>query len=329
MNNTANQANSTPNSLHDKSSRDMIIKGNLFILVSTIFFGVNVPILKDLIPQWMSGSNAAAFRIFGGAILLWLASAFIKNQKIARRDWLNIVLGGAIGLFAFLYLFCESLRYASPVDVSIVMTTPPIFVIAINILFRHRKITALGLVGVFVGLAGAALVILTQGGHHIHASDPLKGNLLAIGSAVCYAFYLVILEGPSHTYNTITLMRWVFGCAAVVAIPLAFMLPQAPIFHTTQVLPWIYIGFVILFPTFVSYLLVAPAVKMIGSKMVSLYQYLVPVIALIASIIMGLDTFRWVQPVAIVIVIAGMMITNYAQGKQMKSSQLTRNTDRN
>lgn len=31
-----------------------LIKGNFFILLSTIFFGVNIPVAKILIPDWMS-----------------------------------------------------------------------------------------------------------------------------------------------------------------------------------------------------------------------------------------------------------------------------------
>lgn len=296
------------------------LKGNLFILISTIFFGINVPVLKFLTPAWMSGQDAAAFRIFGGCVLLWLASVFIRNDKIQRRDWLRIILGGGAGLFLFLYLFCMSLEYASPVDVSIILTTPPLFVIFIGVVFQHRKLSPMGLTGVLVGLAGAALVILTQGHGGAHASDPLKGNLLAIGSSVCYAFYLVILERPSKAYNTVTLMRWVFGCAAGVAIPLLFVLPKAPIFSGNATLtPWLMIGFVVIFPTFVSYLLVSPAIKLIGSKMVSMYQYLVPVVALIASICMELDRLRWEQPVAIVVVVIGMLMTNRAQSRLDRS----------
>ena len=36
------------------SSIGRLIKGNLFILLSTIFFGVNIPVVKILIPKMCS-----------------------------------------------------------------------------------------------------------------------------------------------------------------------------------------------------------------------------------------------------------------------------------
>lgn len=55
---------------------------------------------------------------------MWLASVFVKCTAIARKDWLKLFLGGAVGLFAFIYLFVTSLRYGNPIDISIIMTLP-------------------------------------------------------------------------------------------------------------------------------------------------------------------------------------------------------------
>lgn len=100
------------------------LKGNFFILLSTIFFGVNIPVVKILIPEWMSSVDVTVFRLGGGCILMWLASMFLKTERIERYDYLRIFLGGAGGLFLFMYLFNLSLRYADPIDVSIIMTLP-------------------------------------------------------------------------------------------------------------------------------------------------------------------------------------------------------------
>lgn len=285
------------------------LRGNLFILTATILFGINLPVLKILIPDWLTAMDATAVRIGGGALLMWIASIFVKNRPIDKSDWGRIIIGGAVGLFAFLYLFCLSLRYGSPIDVSIIMTTPPLFVIIFGVLFLHRRLSAQGIIGSLIALGGAAMIILSESGSGQHAADSLKGNLIALASAACYAFYLIIIEGPSHKYSTVTLMRWVFGCAAIVAIPLYFSLPEAPLFIHPQTAPVLWTLFIIAGPTFAAYLLVTPAIKMIGSKMVSMYQYLVPVVATVAAVILGIDHLKWQQPVAIIIIVAGMMLT--------------------
>lgn len=78
------------------------IRGNLFIFIATLFFGVNIPVVKFLIPEWMTAMDVSAFRLFGGFILFWIASMFIKTGTIARDDWKPIILGGGIGLFSFI-----------------------------------------------------------------------------------------------------------------------------------------------------------------------------------------------------------------------------------
>ncbi|MDE6309063.1 MAG: DMT family transporter, partial [Muribaculaceae bacterium] len=63
-------------------------------------------------------------------------------------------------------------------------------------------------------------------------------------------------------------------------------------------------------PTFLAYFLVQPAMNRIGSEMVSLYQYLVPVFATISAVMMGLDRLKWIQVVAMLVIVGGMVFTN-------------------
>lgn len=297
-----------------RSSGGFLI-GNACILLATIFWGVNVSVTKALIPDWMTANGIAAVRLIGGAVLLWLASLFVRCDRIKRGDWSRLVLGGVVGLFLFIFLFVTSLRYGNPIDISIIMTLPPVFVILIGVIFQHRRPSLLEYVGVAVSFAGAVTVILSgQGGKN--GSDNLLGDILAVASTLCYAFYLVILERPSATYRPVTMLRWVFLFAAIPALLLLPGMQHMPILHTTEAIPWIEIGFILLCPTFIAYFLVQPAIKDIGSELVSLYQYLLPAFATISAVLMGLDRLKWIQVLAMAIIIAGMILTNI--GKRRK-----------
>lgn len=301
------------------------VLGNLCILVATIFFGVNIPVVKELIPHWMSAMDVTVFRLMGGCVLMWLVSLFVRTTPIARHDWPRVILGGGLGMFSFIFLFNLSLRYGSPIDVSIIMTLPPVFIFLYNLVFRHRRSGMLEYIGVLVGLAGACLVIVMQGGGGAaHASDRLAGNLLAVASAMCYAFYLIVLEGPSHTYRPVSLLRWVFLFAS---IPALFLIPdflKANIFTAGSADAWCLIGFVVLCPTFLAYFLLSPATRLIGSDMVSIYQYLVPVIAAVGSVVMHIESLRTVQIVAMAVVIAGMVLTEVGKRRSNASAATPR-----
>lgn len=290
-------------------STGKFLAGNACILIATIFWGVNVSFTKALIPQWMTSESISAVRLIGGCILFWAASLLIKNSRIARDDWKKLILGGVVGLFGFIYLFVMSLRYANPIDVSIIMTLPPMFVILFGVLFMHRRPSPAELSGVIISFAGAVIVIVAGSGGKA-GSDNLLGDCLAIASTICYAFYLVILEGPTRTYRPVTMLRWVFLFAAIPALFLTFGFDRLPILHATLAAPWLEISFILLCPTFIAYFLVQPAIKNIGSELVSLYQYLLPVFATISAVIMGLDRLKWIQAAAMAVIVAGMILTN-------------------
>ena len=295
------------------------IRGNLLILTATIFFGVNIPVVKMLIPEWMSSTDVTIFRLCGGCILFWLASLFIKNDRIARSDLAAVLVGGGLGLFSFIYLFNLSLRYANPIDVSIIMTLPPVFVIIINAIFKHYKPSLGEMFGMLLAFVGAAVVIMAKHPDD-KASDALLGNILALASGLCYAIYLIVLEKPTHKYRPISLLRWVFLASAVPCVLLLHSLPEAAIFHTDHPIePALLIGFVVFCPTFLSYLLINPAIKLIGSELVSIYQYLIPVVATIASVMMHVAHIHTAQILAMVLIIAGMLMTNRSHKKNVKA----------
>ncbi|MCM1517354.1 MAG: DMT family transporter [Pseudoflavonifractor sp.] len=297
--------------------------GNACILLAAIFWGVNVSVTKALIPEWMTSEGITVVRLIGGCALFWIASLFVKCAAIARQDWLKLILGGGIGLFAFIYLFVMSLKYGNPIDISIIMTLPPVFVILMGVLFEHRRPSLIEYAGIVVSFVGAAIVILDSGSGSRAGSDNVLGNVLAVASTICYAFYLVILEKPSHTYRPVTMLRWVFLFAAIPALLLVPGMEDMPIVHTDKTMPWVEIGFILFCPTFLAYFLVQPAIKWIGSELVSLYQYLLPVFATISAVLMGLDRLRWMQVVAMGIIIVGMVLTNIGKKRRQKAANTT------
>ena len=289
--------------------------GNACILLATIFWGINVSATKALIPQWMTADSISVVRLIGGCILMWVASLFVRHKKIDRSDWLSIGLGGSIGLFLFIFLFVTSLKYGDPIDISIIMTLPPVFVILIGVIFQKQHPSVIEYLGIVISFIGAATVIL-GGGHGKAGSNNILGDILAIASTLCYAFYLVILEKPSEKYKPITLLRWVFLFAAIPSLFLIGGVAKEPILHTADAIPWVEIGFILLCPTFLAYFLVQPAEKLIGSELVSLYQYLLPVFATISAVFMLGDHIKLLQVVAMLIIIAGMVLTNIGKRRR-------------
>lgn len=292
-----------------RPSAGQFLLGNGLMLVAAIFWGFNVSVTKALIPDWMTANGITATRLIGACILFWLVSLFMTHKRIAGGDWIRLIAGGVIGLFGFVYLFVSALRFGEAIDISIIMTLPPAVILLYGAIFRHSRPSLLELAGVIISLVGAVVVILDAGNAKT-GSNNLLGDLLAVASTICYAFYLIVLEGPTKTYKPVTMLRWVFLFAAIPALVLVPPMRHMPIMHTSELAPWLEIGFILLCPTFLAYFMVQPAMKRIGSELVSLYQYLVPVFATVSAVMMGISHLRAVQIVAMAIIITGMVLTN-------------------
>lgn len=285
---------------------------------STLFFGLNIPVLKFLMPEWLSGVDATFFRVVGATILFWIVSLFVKNDKIEKGDRLLILFSGMFGLFFFLYLFNLGVEYSSPIDISIIMTTPPVLVVIFSSILFKTKISKLKILGVIVSLSGALMLILM--GHGEGGTRSLKGNIFGVLSAISYACYLISIKKTSAKYKPITLLRWTFLSCSIMTIPFTLIQVEvAPIWHNAPTEPILLLASVILFPTFISYLLIPIAVKRIGHELVSMYQYLIPVVATAAAVIMKLDKLHWDQPIAAVIIVLGVYITSIANKRMINT----------
>lgn len=291
-------------------------EGNLLALTTAICLGLNVPANKVLIPVWMSPGAQAISRIVCAAVLIWLISLFTKRTPILRQDWWKIAVSGAL-LFGFMYLFATAFTRASAIDISIILAFQPLMVTAIQVIFLKQRISRNKTLGLLIALGGTILVIISgsrgDGGH-----SRLIGDLYAVGCAVCYSVYLTLMQGPSDRYDVMKVMRWVFLVAALCCLPFIGQIRDVPCYVHPHWVPLALMAFVILFPTCYCYLATDAATRLVGSEVVALYQYLVPVVATVVSLALKLDSFEWYQPVAFGIILIGVWL--YERHRKVKLS---------
>lgn len=299
-----------------ESRKNAMVIGNLLALSAAVCWGFNEPANKMLIPQWIPASGVAMARIFGATLIVWVMSLFVKGEKILKSDW-KILWVSALMMLGFVYVFSLAFVTASPIDIAIILTFQPLLVVGINAIFKHKKVGAFEWIGMAVAFGGALLVILAGGNIH---DGRIEGDLYACVCAVSYAAYLVLIEGPSKRYGTITLMKWVFLLTSVLALPLIFTVGRhIEMFEHGSWIPWSLLLFIILFPTVYCYIVTPPALKKVGSGLFSFYQYLVPVITTVVSVLFKIDSFHWYQPVSFIIIVAGVALANYAKAKENHS----------
>jgi drug/metabolite transporter (DMT)-like permease len=254
------------------------------------------------------------FRATGAALLFWLLSLFMPHEKVPPKDLLQIFVASMLGLFLTQISFLKAITMTTSIDLSITNTCTPIMTMFVAAIFLKEPITGKKIGGVLVSLLGVLILIFNSVGLGGGASEtkPL-GIALTVANALTFALYLGIFRPLISKYNVVTFMKWMFLFSMLVALPFnAKSLIHIPFGQMESRILW-QVGYVVFFATFVAYFLIPVGQKRLRPTLVSMYNYVQPIIATIISIIIGLDHFTWKKGIAMILVFTGVWIVNQSR----------------
>ena len=287
------------------------------ILLANTIFGLGVPVTKLLLEDWVSPMTYMATRSLGAAVIFWLIAAFIKPEKVERRDLMVIMLGGLMGFVVSQTLTAESLNYTSPVYFSLIATLTPVAVMLMAALFIGERITGMKFLGVLLGIAGAVLMVV-MGQTSGSGSNDLLGITLAILSVLTWAIYMIITRKVAQKYSPVTQMKYVFLISAIVTVPLAWPELSEQRLYSAATFGWdgaLEMAFIVLMATVLGYFLIPYAMKYLSATTVSIYTNLQPMVASFVAIAIGQDRLTWDKPVAAILVLLSAYIVTVVTTK--------------
>jgi len=292
-----------------------VIKAHIGIFSACLIWGLMSPIGKDAMNNGISGIDMVFFRVVGAAILFWIASLFTKSEKVEKHDLLMLALAALLGLVCNQCCFTIGLSLTSPINSSIITTTLPIITMLLAAIFLHEPITSKKVIGIFCGAIGAVMLILGSASAVSSKVGDIRGDMLCLISQFSFACYLSIFKHLIQKYNIITFEKWMFLFGAIMIIPFSF--------HNIQTLPWTEISFktwseiafVVVGCTFFAYILMMIGQKVLRPTVVSMYNYVQPIVACLVSVIAGLGILGWRQSFAIVLVFIGVYLVTKSKSR--------------
>lgn len=294
-------------------NRDKLM-GHLSILLAMVIFGMNGPISKELLSLGGISPWVHVFvRFLGATLLFWLCTPFVKAPEMERKDFWRF-LGAAMCVIVInLCCFAFAISITSAVDQSLIATIGPIVTMILAAIYLKEPITKLKAFGVLVGSAGVLVLVL--GGHQTGGESNIWGALLSLFATVGYSMYLTLFKPLIEKYHPVVLMKWMFLLSTIVVLP--FGLPQTlstdwGAFSASFL--W-QLAFVVVLSTFVAYLLVPISQKRIRPTVVSMYNYMMPLIATIAALLLGQEQPSLLKGVAALLVIIGVYMVTASKSR--------------
>jgi drug/metabolite transporter (DMT)-like permease len=243
----------------------------------------------------------AWLRVLGAAIVLSLMA------PRGRVPWRDITLFAVLGVVANQALFLAGLALTSAHVAAILITTIPVFTLAIAIVSGRERATFAKIAGITLAALGALLVVWGEGIEGTTKS--LIGALMIVGNSLSYSCYLVLSKPlMARTPARIVIAR-MFAAATLLMLPIsAWSLAHEP----WQAIPrgaWLSLAGVIAGPTVAAYVINGWALARAEATLVATYMYLQPVItAVLAAIYLG-ETIRGIAIAAAVMIFAGVWMS--------------------
>lgn len=289
--------------------------GHIACFVAYAIFGINIIVCKDLTSsQLISPIALFGLRSIGAGLLFWLVSFFLPKEKIEKKDYGKILSASILGFFLTQVSFLMAIPDITPMDCSIVSSLSPIYTMFIAAYALKEPITIRKAGGVALSFFGILYLILnsmTNTGNIVQTN--LEGILLMIINSLCFSLYLGLFKPVISKYSVITFMKWIFLYASIFSAPWTI---RELLAFDYSLLSGLYISelaFLIICSTFITYFLIPVGQKRIRPTLVSMYSYVQPIIAIVISICIGMDTLSWQKILAAATVFGGVILVNYSR----------------
>lgn len=293
------------------------LKGHLSIAAAYTIFGLNVVLCKDIAnSQAVNPFVLFTLRAIGATAMFWLLSLFLPKEKVQKGDLWKIALASFLGLFLTQTTFLVGITMATSIDCAIIGTLGPVFTMIFAFFFVGEPITGKKATGVAISLAGVLFLIY----HSVHSggaatTTPL-GIVMLLLNSLTFSMYLGIFRPLISKYSVVTFMKWAFLFSLLMSLPLS---ARGLVTTDYAAIPtnvrW-EIGYLIVFATVIAYYLIPYGQKYLRPTLVSMYNYLSPIIATTVSIWTGMDVITWQKVVAASAIVGGVILVSKSRAKQ-------------
>ncbi len=278
-------------------------------------WGLMAPIGKDAMLNGIDGIDLVSFRVLGGALLFWLTSLFTKKEHVPVKD---ILLLGCAGLFALVFNQCSytiGLNLTSPSNSSIMTTSMPIFAMVLSFFILKEPITWQKAGGVLLGCTGAVIIITTSATAGNAKVGNIWGDLLCMSAQLSFALYLSLFKPLIQKYSLFTVNKWMFTWATLIIWPFTLGHVSSIDFASVPMSTWWETGFVVFFGTYISYICMMVGQQTLRPTVVSVYNYMQPLVSVSVSVAAGLAVFKTSQALAAILVFSGVWFVVKSKSK--------------
>ena len=192
----------------------------------------------------------------------------------------------------------------------------PIFAMVLSFLILKEPITLQKALGVFIGCCGAIILIITSAAAVSSKVGDIRGDLMCLGAQLSFAIYLALFNNLIKKYSVFTVNKWMFLWATLMVLPFTGSHLIDINWAVIPIKTWWEAGYVVIFGTYMGYILTMVGQHSLRPTVVSIYNYVQPIVSVTVSILTGIGVFTLMQGIAVILVFSGVWLVIKSKSKR-------------
>ena len=279
-------------------------------------WGLMAPVGKDAMSNGIDGITMVSFRVAGACLLFWIASLVAPKEHVPLKDKLMFIGAAVFGLILNQCCYTIGLSLTSPINASIVTTSMPIFAMLLSALILKEPITGKKALGVMMGCSGALMLILPAATHADGKVCDIRGDLLCLFAQFSFALYLSLFNPLIRRYNVFTINKYMFSWATLLLLPFTVTHVSEVVSAPIPAKTWWEISYVVCIGTFICYILTMIGQRTLRPTVVSVYNYVQPIVSVGASLLMGIGILKPTHALAVILVFSGVWLVTKSKSRR-------------
>ncbi|EPA1042898.1 DMT family transporter [Enterobacter bugandensis] len=302
----------------------------LLLSLAACFWGGNYVVGHELVAVADPIILSAARWILTALLLMLLYFHQIRLQwPVMKKSLGTIAFLALCGQVMFPLTLYIGLQYTSSLNAAIYLSTTPALVLLINKLIFKETISSRNIVGVVLSSLGVAWLVMQGNLFHMDTLKYLnRGDIWTMGSAVSWAIYCSFLRTKPKEVggNAFVAISALLGALVLIPVLLVSVTLSGIPEVTTYTHPGFLAGllYLIVFPSWLSYLLWNKGISEIGATRGEIYSHLIPLSGGVFSVLFLHAPLHTYHLVSAVMILFGIALCSRVSAKQRLQPETTK-----
>lgn len=247
------------------------------------------------------------------ALFLGFAWPYVRcDWRAIKASWGIITLITLLGIGIYNTISYYALQYTQAINALLIVSTGPLMVAAVTFILYREKPTRQQVIGVFISLVGAIVVIAHGDIESLYRLRPNIGDVLFFIAQIIYAFYTALLvKRPNIHPFSFALVT--FGWGALMVMPLVFVENAAGYHAVWDLASFATCAYIVVFPSLIAYLFYNRGVEMIGPNRAAPFYHLIPLFGSALAIVFLGERPELYHAVGYVFILTGVAVATMSR----------------